>query len=129
MSILLPSVTMTTLKRDLILRFIFLLSIFMIMLIISYALSSKAISSTRYDNILLDVAGRQRMLIRKYTSEVNQALLGLATSNYELALSEKKKVDLTAKGVEKTHKAFIHGGKTASFGSGEAIRMDLSMEN
>jgi len=111
MSIILPGMKIQTLRRDLTLRFTLLLSIFLILITISYLFATHTIATKEFDSILLNVAGRQRMLIRQYVSEANQVLVGLATSDFEMLFSEKKKVDLTSKSFEKTHNAFIHGGE------------------
>ncbi|RDH84578.1 MAG: hypothetical protein DIZ80_03680 [endosymbiont of Galathealinum brachiosum] len=99
-----------TLKRNLMLRFVFLLSVLMLMLVIAYYLSSKVIYSMQYNNILLNASAQQKTLIRQYTSEVNQALLGIATNNYQLALSEKHKSDETIKVFEYMLNSLIDGG-------------------
>lgn len=98
-------------KRDLTLRFVILLSIFLVMLVISYIVTSRAISAKEHDSIILNAAGYQSVLIRQYASETNQALIGLATSDLEMAISEKTKADQTRKVFEKTHEALLHGGE------------------
>ena len=98
-------------KRDLNLRFAALLSSFLLLLITSYFLSANTISSKQHDSLLLNTAGLQRMLIRQYVSEINQTLIGLTSSNMEMALLQKKNADLTAKRFEKTMRAFINGGE------------------
>jgi len=113
MSILFTDIGVKTLKRDLMLRFTFLLSIFMILLLVAYAIFSMAMAEKERDSLMLNNAGRQRMHIYQYASEVNQTLIGLATSDLEMALAEKKKVDLTAKRFEQSQKAFIQGGEIA----------------
>jgi len=106
-----PGITMKTLKLDLVLRFTFLLSAFLIMLIISYAVSSTVIAEKENDSIVLNLAGQQRMLIHKYVSEINQVLVGLASSDLKMILAEKKKADLTAKYFEKKQKILVYGGE------------------
>jgi len=95
MSIILPDIKTQTLRRDLTFRFSLLLSIFLILITISYIFASRTIATKEFDSILLNIAGRQRMLIRQYVSEANQVLVGLATSDFKMILSEKKKFDLT----------------------------------
>ncbi|MDH5388215.1 MAG: ATP-binding protein [Gammaproteobacteria bacterium] len=111
MSILFRDIRYKELKRDLMLRFTLLLSIFMILLSVAYIIFAMTISAKEHDNNLLNIAGRQRMYIYQYASEINQTLIGLATSDLAMALSEKKKVDLTEKEFEKVHDALINGGK------------------
>ena len=95
MSVFYREIETKAIKRDLMLRFTFLLSIFMILLSVSYVIFSVSISENKDDSILLDIMGRQRMKIYQYASEVNLALVGLATSDFEMALTQKKKVDIT----------------------------------
>ncbi|MDH5485216.1 MAG: ATP-binding protein [Gammaproteobacteria bacterium] len=114
MSMTFHSTNIKTLKRDLTLRFTLLLSIFLIMLGASYIVSSRLITAKEYDSFLLNIAGRQRMLIRQYSSEINQVLVNLAAENLERVLLEKKKADTTTKLFEATHTAFINGGEIAS---------------
>ena len=105
---------MKNLKRDLTLRFTLLLSSFIIILAISYIASSRVITAKEYDSILLNIAGRQRMLIRQYSSEINQVLVNLSGQNFEFLLEEKKKADRTTELFEMTHQAFMNGGKIAT---------------
>ena len=100
-----------TFKRDLSIRFTLFLSVFMVMLLTSYFVSSLAISARENDSVLVNVAGRQRMLIHRYTSEVNHVLVGLAASDLEMVLAEKNKADRTAALFEKIHEAFVSGGE------------------
>ena len=129
MSMIIHDVGMKTLKRDLTLRFTLLLSIFLIMLAISYFVSSIAISKKEYDSNLLNIAGRQRMLIHQYVAEVNQVLVGLASSNLKMVLSEKKQVDLIAKSFEKTHNTFIYGDEISTDSNGENIIVISPLKN
>ncbi|MCK5262131.1 MAG: hypothetical protein KAJ92_00535 [Gammaproteobacteria bacterium] len=99
------------LKRGLMLRFTLLLSIFMILLSVSYVIFSISISDNQNDRILLDVAGRQRMQIYQYSSEINYVLIGLATSNFKMAFEEKKEVDIMSKRFEEIHNTIINGGE------------------
>ena len=111
MSVLFRDIRIRSLKSDLMWRFTFLLSIFMVLLSAAYAIFVMTISEKDDDSILLNIAGRQGMYIYRYASETNQALIGIATSDLAMAISEKKKADLTAKAFEKSYDAFIHGGE------------------
>ena len=111
MSVLFSDIKVGNLKRDLMARITILLSIFLILLVSSYVVFSTAISAKESDSTLLNIAGKHRMFIYKYASEVNQALVGLATLDFEMALAEKKKVDVTAKEIERIHNAIVHGGE------------------
>ena len=98
------------LKWPLTLRFSLLLSIFVILLVTTYYFASKTISAKEYDSILLNLAGRQRTLIEQFAGETHRVLVGLATSDLQMALDEKVKVDHTADIFENTHHAFTKGG-------------------
>ena len=111
MSEILQGVGIDTLKRDLSLRFTLLLSVFVVLLLVSYAFSSSAISAKEYDNTLINIAGRQRMLIHRYTSEINRVLMWLSSSDFKMVLADKKKADLTEITFEKTLNAFFNGGE------------------
>lgn len=100
-----------TLKRDLTIRLSLLLSVFIVLLSVSYYMSSRSISDKEFDSILLNIAGRQRMLIYRYVSEINQVLVGLSSGNLDMVLAEKKQADRTAKRFEDAHDAFVNGGK------------------
>jgi len=110
-SVLFRDIAIKTLKRDLTLRFTFLLSIFMVLLSVAYAIFIVALSEKDDDSILLEIIAKQGKYIHQYASETNQSLIGIATSDLEMALSEKRKADLTAKAFEKSHEALIHGGE------------------
>ena len=111
MDIFNSDVRVKDLKRNLLLRFTILLAIFLLLLLISYAMAQKTIVSKKYDGLLINTAARQRMLIRKYTSEINQSLIGLATSDFKLALEQKRMADLSARLFEKTIKSYHDGGE------------------
>ena len=111
MSEYLHGIRENTFKRDLSIRFALFLSVFIVMLLTSYFVSSLAISARENDSVLVNVAARQRMLIHRYTSEINQVLVGLAASDLEMVLAEKSKADRTAALFEKIHEAFVSGGE------------------
>lgn len=99
------------LKRDINIRFALLLSTFLLLLVVSYFFSSVKISAKQHDSLLINTAGLQRTLIRQYVSEINQTLIGLASSDIKMALLQKKNADLTAQKFEKTMNAFTDGGE------------------
>ena len=107
----LHSIKIKSLKRDLNTRFILLLSLFLLFLIVSYFFSSSIIRQSKYDNVLLNIAGQQRMYIYQYSSQINQSLVGLATSHLDIAIEMKEQADITANHFEKTYHAFMQGGK------------------
>jgi len=131
MSALFRKINIKTLKRDLMLRFTFLLSIFMILLSIAYIVFSMAVSEKENDSIMLNFAGRQRMYIYQYASEINQALIGLATSDLAMAWEQKNNADATGNKFEKTHDVFIHGGElisdTDGFSHDDEMREELAV--
>lgn len=111
MKTLFKNINTKTLKRDLTLRFTMLLSVFLFLLLISYLFSSYIIRESKNDIVIFNAAGQQRMLIHQYASQINQTLVGLATDNYEMAISKKSDVDETSLFFEKTHNAFLNGGE------------------
>lgn len=99
-----------SIKKDLNRRFFLLLSSFLLLLIISFIFTSNTVSSKKFDSLLINTAGLQRMLIRQYVSDINKVIIGLATSNLEMALAQKKDADLTANRFDSTINAFLYGG-------------------
>ncbi len=97
-------------KRSLTLRFAGLLFLFVALLGSTYVAVSTAVNAKEYDSLVVNLAGRQRMLIQKYGREINQALVGLAVSDSEMVLEMKKHASRTAELYESTHKAFLSGG-------------------
>ena len=124
MRFLQPNASTKNLKRDLNLRFSVLLSSFLLLLIVSYMFSSTTISSKKYDSFLINTAGLQRMLVHQYVSEINQTLIGLATSDFKMVLLHKKNADLSAQRFEKTMRAFINGGEI-SITSGWITQLEM----
>ena len=111
MSTLFRDIRIKTLKHDLMLRFTFLLSFFLILLSVAYMAFSIVVDEKEYESSLLNIAGRQKTCIYQYASEINQTLIGLATSDLEMALLQKKKVDETEKIFEKVHHTLVMGVK------------------
>lgn len=111
MDIFHPNIEVKILKRSLTKRFVLLLSVFMMLLVVSYIFAYITISDKKYDASLINTAARERMRIRQYTSEINQTLIRLATSDLKTAVLEKKKADQTAKIFEKTIKSLSDGGE------------------
>lgn len=62
------------------------------------------------------MAGRQRMLVQKYTREVNMALVGLAVSDWPRMLEFKSKSEESAEFFEQTHTAFLNSGNVSLAG-------------
>jgi len=100
------------LKVSLTLRLGILLSMFLVLFAVSYIVTSHTIDSKRNDSIVVNLAGRQRMLLQKYTSEINLVLAAMTVSDWETTFSHKKAAEEVAKLFEMTHKAFLNGGST-----------------
>jgi len=111
MRFLFSSIEVNNLKQYLMSRFTILLSFLLILLVSSYVVFSMAITAKNHDSMLIDLAGKQRMLIYKYASSVNQALIGLASADFEMVLREKKKANLTSEEFENIQKILRDGGE------------------
>ena len=98
-------------KSYLTLRISLLLSVMLMLLIIAYGVFSAVVSEKDYNVMLIRLASTQKMQIYKYTSEVNQALIGVLASDFEMALSRKKRADKDAVIFEKAHKTLVMGGE------------------
>jgi len=68
-------------------------------------------AENRKAEILLNVIGQQRMLIYKYSSEINYILLGLSNLDLEMVLKKKRGIDDIAVLFEKVHHALLYGDK------------------
>jgi PAS domain S-box-containing protein len=97
-------------KLNLTLRFGILLALFLILLFASYIFISSAIEAKEHDSVMLNFAGKQRMLAQKYVREINLVLIGLVSSDWKLVMEQKKVSANTAQLFESTHRAFLDGG-------------------
>ena len=97
-------------RKPLLLRLITGLSLFLFLFVFSEIIIYSAMKKKEFDSVILNVAGRQRMLTQKYSREVNMALIGLATSDWRRLLEFKGKSEQTARQFEKTHSAFMESG-------------------
>lgn len=77
------------LKLILTIRFGLLLSLFLVLFGISFIFINHAVDIKEHDSVIINLSGRQRMLIQKYASEINLVLVGLAVSDWEMALEKK----------------------------------------
>lgn len=72
--------------RSLTLRFSLLFFLFLVLHGGIYLAISSAVSAKEYDSIVVNLAGRQRMLTQKYTHEINQVFVALAASDKVMAI-------------------------------------------
>jgi len=99
-------------RISLTLRLGVLLSLFLVLFAISYIVVSRTIDSKKNDSIIVNLAGRQRLLIQRYTSEINLVIAAMTVSDWETTFSHKKAAEKVARLFETTHKAFLYGGTT-----------------
>ncbi|MBE9528822.1 MAG: PAS domain S-box protein [Proteobacteria bacterium] len=105
-------------------RFGVLLGLFLMLLFSSYLFMSSAMDTKKQESVMLNIAGRQRMLSQKYVREANLILVGLVSADWQLVIEQKKISDKTAKLFESTHNAFINGGTTSAGADGkESVRI------
>ncbi|VAX09818.1 hypothetical protein MNBD_GAMMA26-1226 [hydrothermal vent metagenome] len=97
-------------RKSLLLRLITGLSLFLLLFIFSEIIMHFAIKKKEFDSVILNAAGRQRMLTQRYSREVNMALIALATSDGRKLLEFKAKSEKTAELFERTHMAFMGSG-------------------
>lgn len=110
MNITADNIETKVLKRNLIIRFIMLLSVFVVLLITSYFIAASYITSKQYDSLIINAAGLQRMMISQYTSQINQTLVSLATNDLKQAMENKNKADSTARFFDENMNSFLNGG-------------------
>ncbi|GJQ60808.1 MAG: DUF3365 domain-containing protein [Candidatus Scalindua sp. AMX11] len=82
-------------QKNLMYLFVGMLSVFIVFLIASYFVSSKALKSKENDSIVLNVAGRQRMLIQKNTKEFVRGLLLLQARNSTIKAAEVATIQIS----------------------------------
>lgn len=87
-----------------------LLSLFLALFVMSYMLVSWAVNAKKHDSVDINLAGRQRMLAQKYAREINLVLIGMAASDWEMVISQKRNAEETAELFEITLHAFLEGG-------------------
>jgi len=117
------SPTPKELERSLTLRFSVMLALFVVLLGGTYLVVSSGVSAKENDSLVVNVAGRQRMLIQQYTREINQALAGLAAANpagEKVAAAMAQAASRTAERYDATLAAFLEGGEVEA-GSGQQI--------
>ncbi len=100
------------LKRNLLLRFELLLLLFLVLIAVSFVFTKLTLNTKKYDSVIINLAGRQRMLIHKYVSEINQVLVGIAVSDWKMALAQNETANQTAGLFERTLNAITEGGDT-----------------
>ncbi|MBW2386321.1 MAG: PAS domain S-box protein [Deltaproteobacteria bacterium] len=108
--------------RSLTLRFSALLSLFVALLGGTYLVVSNGLTAKEHDSLLVNLAGRQRMLTEKYGREINLALARLAVDDGERAKDAERAAAVTAGLFEATLAALLDGGEVDN-GDGERIQL------
>ncbi|MDH5710537.1 MAG: ATP-binding protein [Gammaproteobacteria bacterium] len=85
--------------------------IMLLLLILAYVMFSMVVAEKDHNAMLINLTGKQRMQVYKYTSEASQALIGIANLDFDMALSKKKSVDKAANEFEKTLNVLMQGGE------------------
>jgi len=83
---------------------------FLVLAILSHILIQNGIQKKEFDSVILNLAGKQRLYIQKYTSEVNMALVGLASSDWHKLLEYRDKSTKTQKEFENFHNILLNSG-------------------
>ncbi len=83
---------------------------FISLLVASYWFTSNAVQSKESDSVLLNFAGRQRMLIQKYCSRIDQAIMSHSADDLEGVTEKRRESEEIAEVFESTHQSFIKGG-------------------
>ena len=91
-------------------RLMVLLLLLSIPLVAVSCITAWAVAKKGHDSFVLNVAGRQRALIERFTRQTNQALVALAVSDWSTLLAVKAESVDTAKLFRSTHQAFLEGG-------------------
>ncbi len=102
--------SMYNLKRNLTLRFGVLLLLFLVLYGVSFVFTKSAVDTKENDSVIINLAGRHRMLVQKFATDSTLVLVGLAVSDWKLALEKKKTASQTADILEQTHSALMNGG-------------------
>ncbi len=101
------------LKRNLTLGFFLLLFLFLVLSSGTYLAISLAVSDKEYDSAVVNLAGRQRMLIQKYSHEINLALVDSAVSDEQMTMEMEESAAQTAKLFEEMLSVLLNGGTVA----------------
>jgi len=110
------------LERSLTLRFGAPLALLVALLGVTYLVVSIRVSAKEHDSVIVNLAGRQRMLIQKYAREVSQPLVALATSDTELIAAMTEVSSRTADLYETAHGVLLEGGEVEA---GEEERIQI----
>ena len=108
------------LRRQLTVRFAALLSLFVILIVISYLATSAVIKGRVFEGAILNRAGMQRMLVERYSGQVNRVMVGMAVGDWDIVLTHKQLAAQTAEQFIGAHRAFLDGGTLALANGGEA---------
>jgi PAS domain S-box-containing protein len=101
---------MKHLADSLTLRIGALLATLVVGLIAAHLLVQHAVESKEYDSVVLNLAGRQRMLIEQYAGEINHTFVALAAHRWEHVIEYKQRAERTLQLFRATHQAFRDGG-------------------
>jgi len=101
---------LSNLKVTLTARFGMLQSLFLILLTVSYMLVLWVVETKKHDSIEINLAGRQRMLVQKYTKHVNLRLIDVFVSRRNNVLSQKEELEKTSLLFEETLNVLFKGG-------------------
>ncbi len=99
-------------------RFSLLLVLFLILSGGTYFAVSSALVAKEYDSVILNLAGRQRMLTMEYALKVNQVLLALSMPDEQMAEELKEAVSQRAEQYEATLDVFYQGGEVEAGAGG-----------
>ena len=99
------------LTRSLTLRFSALLFLFLVLSGGTYIAVTSTVTAKEYDSVIVNLAGRQRMLTQKYAREIAQVVVSMAVSDRETAAEMKEAASQTAELLEETLAALREGGE------------------
>jgi len=112
------------LKRGLTLRFGMLLFLFVVLLVTSYIVTRSAIAAKKFDSVLLNIVGRQRMVMERYAHSIDQVLNAQSRQDTENAVEQLDLAEGAVALFERTHRAFSNGGSTLlTIGEKETIEI------
>jgi PAS domain S-box-containing protein len=99
------------LKQSLLLKLSVLLAVLAGVLLYSHRTVVDAIRAGQEDVTITNATGRQRMLVQQFIGQVNLAVVGLSTEDWELLLELRKLSSQIAAEYDQTLEALLHGGQ------------------
>lgn len=99
------------LRRRLTLRIASLLSLFLLLVVGSFWTTNSAIETKESDSATIIGAGWQRMLLERYSRQIDQAIAGKARGDGEAATAQRQLAAQTADDFLAAHRTFLHGGE------------------